>query len=511
MPTTGREVVKKGVFAVAVMLTVEFAPAVVQAGDGYAESGKTVPVSGLSTPYQFNNSLVPANTSPLRFASSGLFEKRDLLVQADTSKGQVQKLERADALFENIEAGEKSSIKVKGFYQVEAAYTMPSPSHGSKFLNRLDVSAQGAFTESVKWKVGGRVNYDAIFDLNNFYSNQVRDDQRFEGVLGENYLDISAGNLEFRLGRQHIIWGEVVGLFFADVVSARDLREFILPDFDLLRIPQWAARAEYFKDDFHAEVIWIPVPSFDKIGKPGAEFYPFPPAPPPGFGFVINDEQRPARNSSNQNYGLRLSYLKNGWDVAGFAYRSVDPSPTFFREVVTAPIPALIYTPRHDKITQYGSTLAKDLGNAVLKGEAVYTQGRNFNVTRLNDDDGLVRQNYLDYIVSLEFPWPEEGRLNFQLFQRRFMNHDADIIPDKHESGASLYLTGKWGNRAEPQLLIIHSLNRNDWMVRPKVVWTLEKNWRLVTGADFFGGPATGFFGQFDNKDRVYVEARRSF
>ena len=68
----------------------------------------------------------------------------------------------------------------------------------------------------------------------------------------------------------------MVGLFFADVVSAKDLREFILPDFDLIRIPQWAARVEYFKNDFHAEAMWIPVMSYDKIGKPGAEFFPIP-------------------------------------------------------------------------------------------------------------------------------------------------------------------------------------------------------------------------------------------
>jgi hypothetical protein len=30
-------------------------------------------------------------------------------------------------------------------------------------------------------------------------------------------------------------------------------------------------------------------------------------------------------------------------------------------------------------------------------------------------------------------------------------------------------------------------------------------------GADIFGGPLTGFFGRFDNNDRVYTELRYSF
>jgi hypothetical protein len=33
----------------------------------------------------------------------------------------------------------------------------------------------------------------------------------------------------------------------------------------------------------------------------------------------------------------------------------------------------------------------------------------------------------------------------------------------------------------------------------------------MVVGADIFGGPPSGLFGQFDAKDRVYGEFRYSF
>jgi hypothetical protein len=89
-----------------------------------------------------------------------------------------------------------------------------------------------------------------------------------------------------------------------------------------------------------AELLWIPVPSFDEIGKPGADFYPFP-VPGPG-GTVIRNEDLPSRKLSNSNYGLRLSVLKNGWDVSGFYYHSLDASPTFYREVVAGPAPVFI-------------------------------------------------------------------------------------------------------------------------------------------------------------------------
>ena len=49
--------------------------------------------------------------------------------------------------------------------------------------------------------------------------------------------------------------GEMVGPFFAEVVSTRELREFIPTEFDLMRIEQRAVRAEYYNDDFHAELL----------------------------------------------------------------------------------------------------------------------------------------------------------------------------------------------------------------------------------------------------------------
>lgn len=231
---------------------------------------------------------------------------------------------------------------------------------------RADLSSQGKINSDMKWKLGARLDYDAVYDINDFYNADVRNDQRFNAVLRENYLDYSAGNWDFRFGRQHVVWGEMVGFFFADVVSARDMREFLLPDYDQLRTPQWAARAEYFSDDYHAELLWIPVASYDNIGKPGAEFYPYYPVPA-GFTSKYLQEVRPERNTDNMNYGFRLSTLKNGWDASAFFYRSTDVSATTYREIVLAPTPTVIFQSRHERISQFGGTLAKDFGDVVLK------------------------------------------------------------------------------------------------------------------------------------------------
>ena len=405
----------------------------------------------------------------------------------------------------HVPAWKKLATGWKGFSQLEIADNYSSPEHFSKAKLRTELSRTGQFNEHMKWKISGRFDYDAAYDLSNFYPHAVRRDQRYDFFLRENYLDISAGNFDFRLGRQHVIWGEMVGLFFADVVSARDMREFILPSFDIMRIPQWAMRTEYTKNNIHAEVLWIPVPTLDEIGRPGADFYP---GPLRGTANFL-PEDRSRRNVGNSNYGVRLSYLKNGWDMSGFYYHSLDASPTFYR--VSGPTEPLVFQARHDKIDQVGATFAKDFGSIVLKGELVYADGRKFNVARPSAMDGLVGQNTLDYVLGLDFSLPAETRLNLQFFQRAYFAHDPDLIPDKRESGASILLNGKVWHKLEAQALVIHSLNRSDWMFRPRLSWNFEKNWRWVLGADVFGGAPTGLFGRFDNNDRVYTEMRYSF
>lgn len=406
--------------------------------------------------------------------------------------------------------GERSPFS--GFIQNEAAYTYADPDHGSKFKTRLHLAAEGSLSDHVKYKISGRFFYDAIFDLNDFYSDEVRDDQRWEAIFHETYLDISAGDWDFRLGRQHIIWGEVIGLFFADVVSAKDLREFVMQDFDLIRIPQWATRAEYFKDDFHAEFIWIPVMTYDEIGVPGSDYFPIPPLPPTPFQVQINDEHQPSDSLEHSAYGGRLSILKGGWDFSSFYYSSMDASPAFFRTVQTEPIPLVIFRPDHDRIHQIGFTASKDFASFIINGETVYTMDRWFSVSDLSDANGVVQQDFLDYIIGFERPLPHDSRLNLQFFQRWFPSHDPNIFQKEFETGFSVYASTKMANeKLEPNALFIYSTTHKDYMLRLMLNWYPTQNWSLIFGTDILNGTAIGLFGRFDPTDRIYSEVRYSF
>jgi len=225
---------------------------------------------------------------------------------------------------------------------------------------------------------------------------------------------------------------------------------------------------------------------------------------------TYRNEALPSRNLSNTNAGLRLSTLRNGWDASVFAYSSMDNAATFYRDALSVP-GTFIYEARHDRINQFGGTLSKDLGSVVLKAESVYTRGRQFSVSRLSDVNGVVPQNTFDWAAGLDFALPAETRLNMQFFQRVFFSHDPDLLSDKREDGYSLLVNRKLNDQFEVQALWISSLNRTDWLFRPRIVWGFERNWRLTLGADVFKGPPLGVFGRYDGRDRVYSEIRYSF
>lgn len=394
----------------------------------------------------------------------------------------------------------------RGYAQTELAYTYGEPQHWSKAMLRLHLGTGGQ-QGGVKWKASARLDYNPVFELTDFYPKPVRDAERARFFIHETYLDFATGDWEWRIGRQNIVWGEMLGLFFADVVSAKDQREFLLPDFALQRIPQWAVRAERFGRDWHTELIWIPYPSYDLIGKPGGDFYPYPPLLP-GLMPVIEAEQKPARTLKNGNYGLRVARLVEGWDLSAFYYNSLDAAASFPRELTAT---RQVYRPRHARIWQAGGTLGKDLGPFVLKAELVYTDGRQLSTVDPADTDGLVVQDTLDWVVGADFQPGAATRLNTQVFQRIHFDHDPGIIPERHETGVSLLINHQFNARWEAEALLISSLNRSDRLLRPKLVWKPQTNWRLSLGVDVFHGPSTGFFGRFDNRDRGYVELRRDF
>jgi hypothetical protein len=156
--------------------------------------------------------------------------------------------------------------------------------------------------------------------------------------------------------------------------------------------------------------------------------------------------------------------------------------------------------------------VSKDLGEVVLRGEAVYASGQGYSVTQLSVPQGVVKRNTLDYILSVEFSLPGDTRVNLLGFQRAvFGGGTNDFVIKSDGFGASIFVSTKWTDAFEPQLLWIQSFKDAGGMVRPRLNWYPAKNTTVGFGVDIFTGPSDGYFGRYNNRDRVYSELRYDF
>ncbi len=400
------------------------------------------------------------------------------------------------------------SLHTSGTASNETAYRISSPGKLTKIKNQFILSETGKLCDNLRFKVSGRGYFDAVYYFTTTFDRSVRSDQGTDIEFRDTYLDYSVGPVDLRFGNQEIVWGEALALFFADVVNARDLREFILPDFDMIRVPQWGADLEFSQSNFHGEFVWLPFLQFDKLGVSGSEFYTPPPIPTVTTPFYAFDPTKVPSTFDNSNVGGRLSYLfDKGLDVSTFYYHTWTHSPVYFRTVLGNG--AYVYYPEYRRLDMIGATFAKEINGMVFKGEFVYNKSDYLPVFDVTDSDGIVRRDDLNYLLGLDYTFHGGIETNLQFMQRVIFNYTDTLINEKAIANSLAFRIAKSfaDGKLEPEFLMVTSLRNMDIMLRPKCVYKATDSWRLRFGSDIFlGNNPMGFFGRYDKRSRIYLD-----
>ena len=85
---------------------------------------------------------------------------------------------------------------------------------------------------------------NVAFKINPLIYQYANEDPVFG--IREAYLDIFFNSMDFRIGKQQIIWGKADCVFITDIVSPKNLDEFLLRDFDEIRIGTTSLKANYY-------------------------------------------------------------------------------------------------------------------------------------------------------------------------------------------------------------------------------------------------------------------------
>jgi hypothetical protein len=403
------------------------------------------------------------------------------------------------------------ALRVRGRLAEEFAYRLHDPGDVAKIKTLGWLEGKYTLSETANLRVATRGWYDAVFEATDRYPANVERDQKTELSLREAILTLTRGDLEARVGRQQIVWGEAISTFVTDVVNPKDLREFVLPDFSELRIPIWALDVLYrLAPGVTLEGVWTPDTLSNRLPKQGAEFQ-FARIPYRFHNPVVRlpddlDEFSLARSEG----GARLSVLRAGWDVALIYYDQADKNPVLFQSRVTLPAgpEVVVLDPRHPRLHVVGATLGKSVGEVVVRAEAAVTVGKRYETTDPLDPDGVVRRDTIDYLVGVDYTFFGAVDAALQVSQKILAGLTTNVTRPGVAGPVTTYValrlgTGFFDNTLNPTVLVVVGADRGDLRVSPRLDWLVTGSLTVSIGADIFEGPHRTLYGQFDRNDRV--------
>lgn len=146
--------------------------------------------------------------------------------------------------------------------------------------------------------------------LRHFWSNdrqaRQRDGAYTHSQIQQLWLQYSQGPCAHKLGRQTLVWGEVEGVFVADVITPFDYTEPLLTDYSNLRRAQTMLLSECYFADWQGQLFYTPEAELDRFTHGD-------------IGYSID---------TGAEWGGRLKYSWQGGDLSLYAAHLFDNTPS---------------------------------------------------------------------------------------------------------------------------------------------------------------------------------------
>ncbi len=332
-----------------------------------------------------------------------------------------------------------------------------------------------------------------------------------EFAVREAYMDIFFESVDVRIGKQQIIWGKADGVFITDIVSPKDLSEFLLRDFDEIRMGVTGMKFNYYKNDNTFELVWLPVftptilPARDGIWFPRMNL-----AVPATF----NAPQEVTASLENSEVFAKLSGMSSLVDfelMAGFAWDD-DPVKHITKQVEpqSMQLTGLTVNPKYHRLALGGGSFSATVGPLVLRAEGAYYSGKYFASTDPGLVDAVVEKNYLHYLLGLDhalWGW----RVSGQFIQQAILDYEETIDQNAYENMLTFLARRDFlRDTLTLEFFTYVGLNDRDAFVRPRLYYDLADGFELLLGANIFTGNS-GPFGQYTENDMLYAKVKYSF
>ncbi|HDQ41425.1 MAG TPA: AMIN domain-containing protein [Desulfonatronum sp.] len=474
-----------------------FAPAT-----GTLPPGQPAPlVQPSQTTARQNHSPSPAPEVPLAAAPEQSPAKRIILF-GDPQAGDDTPKQDAGSPLGRMEAS--------GFIMAKAAQELKESSgNGQPRMFRNTIRVEG------KWTPPASVaDPDALRGASNtFLLASVQSDYLWFGPgpstddydldLYEGYLFRGTPCWDLRLGKQAVRWGKADQISPVDNVNPQDLREFLIPDLEDRKIPNWMARVRLFPGDFTLEGVFVPFFEPDRFDFAGTKWALLGTRP---TGLDIR-ETRPSKNLGHADWGLRTATTVAGWDLAASYLYAWEKSPRLRLDPAGPLGPALLadYHRQHIVGLEFETTLNK-FG---LRGEGAYFDKQSLHTQTL---DSLAKP-VAHYVIGVDYLGQQDWYANIQFSHQHVFAYEPGILLHRRDD---YFLNGEinrefWRGNFMLKLGWAVDLQDGGSFLTPEAILTYFRNLELSLGVNVFSGPEDPLFGRYRDNDQVFLKAKYFF
>lgn len=336
-------------------------------------------------------------------------------------------------------------------------------------------------------------------------NQQLFHDDETKEMLREGYLDINLGSMDFRIGKQIIVWGRADRINPTDNLSPRDFT-LLVPDDDDQRLGTPAVKATHYFKELSLTALWLPQFEPDTI--------PIQQPPPPR---AIHED---VPDKTFGQWAVKIEQTGRAIDWSLSYFNGFDPFPDIG---ITSPVDLAL---EHHRIRVIGADAATTLGRYGLRGEAAYTMTQDSR-----GDNPAIKNPFFFMVIGGDRTFIEYLNVNLQYTLRVVVNYqNPETITDPFlrnvaieeavvnnqldqiQHGFTLRINYKWLNETlEGEIAGVFFSPRYDYLIRPKVTYAFTDHWKGIIGGDLYRGEQNSFFGYLRDNSTAYAELRWSF
>lgn len=313
-------------------------------------------------------------------------------------------------------------------YQFSHGTDHPQKTIDNNFFLRLE---QGSLlADRLYFKLDGK----AFLHTKNDHLTMAKNSDVFiDGNIRELYLQPGFEDVTLTLGKQISVWGKADTKAVTDVLSPRDMSQFIFVELEDSRTGQWMASASIYADFFNTFVFVCPYPGRDREPENGSRYH----RQIPGQNNFTVQQDRP--QFGDMELGFKLDKTISKTDASIMAGRFYSNAAVYHATgALDSGKPVLEKT--WPDYYMAGAAAAHAWQSFLFKLELAYKNNFPLQGTNTAGTAYVVRgKDLIDAAVGLEYNANDKYLIYLELSNRYLLSGNEGLIPGTDKNSTALY------------------------------------------------------------------------